>query len=331
MEQHNRDIHDNRGQLGQKESGSGKGRSKAGSAGADKGGIRAMIRTISSLAVIAGLLYVLWYGCMWYLNESIYKDIFERSEASIPESEIDLEAIGWQYWNDQVLREFQQLNPDCVAMICIPGTMLHYPVLQTDREQGSYYLYKDLNGKYNINGSIFMDHRCRLYEEMATLSGGAGMSEGSEISGGPGIPEATENRRPVEHPFNLIIYGHNMRNGSMFGMVRRYTDEEFFNEHPSVYLNYGQEYKKYDICSVITLSADLSADRELFRVYEAPSEEDREAFVKEISARSIYDTGVVPQTDDSYIMLSTCYYGKSNGRVLVVTRQDQEFRLPEGL
>ena len=255
--------------------------------------VKRVIRLLCFLSIIAGASYILSYVWSWQSNEDIYRKIYAYVSETEPETNIDLEAIGWQYWNDEALRAFKAENPDCVAMLCIPGTMLKYPVVQTLREEGSFYLYRDFYGKKNVNGTVFLDSRCELSPD----------------------------------PFNLILYGHNMRNGSMFGMVKRYVDESFFSEHPSIYFNYGQKYKKYDICSVITLSADIYEDKQLFNIYKDPTEEDRDEFVSLIEERSIYDTGIKPKEDDNFIMLSTCYYGKSNGRVMVVARQDKGFEI----
>ncbi len=255
--------------------------------------IRKAVRAVSVLLLLGGLGYVGKYGLAWYTNERMYSQIFDQKELQVTtDSAVDLDGIGWEFWNDSVLSAFQRENPQCAAVVCIPDTALHYPVVQTEEEGGTYYLYRDFNRKKNVNGTIFLDYRCSL-----------------------------------ETPFNLILYGHNMRNGSMFGTLKKYVEQEFFQAHPSVYLNYGQTYKKYDICSVITLSANLQADQELFRVYDNPTEEERKDFVELISKRSIYDTGVEAGTEDEFLMLSTCYYGKSNGRMLIVARQDKTFDL----
>ena len=94
----------------------------------------------------------------------------------------------------------KKLNPHIVAWIHIPGTPVSYPV--TQGEDNSYYLTRTFSKAYNGAGCIFMDYRSSLPSE-----------------GG-----------------NTVLYGHNMKNGSMFGSLKRYWDNEYYREHSSFYL-----------------------------------------------------------------------------------------------
>jgi sortase B len=88
-----------------------------------------------------------------------------------------------------------QKNADVVGWIYSEGTQINYPVLRG--EDNSVYLHNMISGEYNPSGSIFMDYRCE-----------------PDLSG-----------------FNTIIYGHHMKNGSMFASLHQYVSQEFYDEH----------------------------------------------------------------------------------------------------
>lgn len=259
---------------------------------------RKIFRMICMAVVMASSAYLIWYGYLWRQNQKIYDKVFEQL-AEYPETgETGEQYPDYELWNDTALETFRQINPDVVGMLYIPDTVLCYPVVMTEEEGGSYYLYRDLYGKSNINGSVFADYRSPLLN-----------------------PDYGEDQGKETDMQNIILYGHNMRNGSMFGTIRKYTDPEFFQAHREVYFNYGQDgSKRYEICSVLTLRTDDPYDRELFGRYTVP-EDQKDTFVSYLRKRSLYETGINFGTDDSFLILLTCYSGVKNGRVAVVAKQ----------
>lgn len=163
------------------------------------------------------------------------------------------------------LEGLRQENPDVLGWISIPETPLSYPVLQG--EDNDFYLKHTWQKASSIVGSVFMDFRSSA--------------------------ELTD--------FNTIIYGHRMRDGSMFASLKYYRDQEHWRTHPSVYLATAEGVYRYDIFSAY--EADV-----LGPVYDinAREAEERQAFIDSCMNLSVIETNVVPTSDDRLLTLSTC-------------------------
>lgn len=105
--------------------------------------------------------------------------------------------------------ELQKINPDIVAWIRIEGLGIDYPVVQG--EDNEHYLHYTFRGEANVAGSIFLDYR---------------------------------NKADFSDP-KIILYGHNMKNGTMFGSLKKYQDESVFQENQiiTIYLPGNREWK----------------------------------------------------------------------------------------
>ena len=159
----------------------------------------------------------------------------------------------------------REANPEVIGWILIPGTTVSYPLLQG--EDNEYYLNHTWKGRWSSVGAIFME--CR------------------------NSPDLTD--------FHTIVYGHNMRNGSMFGALQSYRDQSFLTEHPSVYLTVDSGTYRYDIFSIYQAEVDSNTYQLGF-----PREGARETFLADCAGRSVIETGVTPQTYDRILTLSTC-------------------------
>ncbi|MCD8036099.1 MAG: class B sortase [Clostridiales bacterium] len=167
---------------------------------------------------------------------------------------------------------------DVVGWVEIPGTVINYPIVQgTDNE---YYLTHLYTGEENSNGAIFMD---------------AGTAEGF-------------NDR------NAIIFGHNMKNGSMFAALNNYADASYYNEHPCVVITAldGTRYI-YDIFSVYY----VAPEDEAVYVHGFGADETFEEYLEYVKSLSLYDTGVDVTKDDYIITLSTCRRGSDTDKTVV--------------
>lgn len=161
--------------------------------------------------------------------------------------------------------ELRRTNSDVLGWITIPDTVISYPVLQA--QDNDYYLKHTWQKESSIVGSVFMD--CRSKAELTD--------------------------------FNTIIYGHNMRDGSMFGTMSDYLELEHWREHPSVYLVCGGVAYRYDIFAAY----EASVTGPVYQ-FEERDEAGREAFIAECLRLSAIDTGIVPTADDTVLTLSTC-------------------------
>lgn len=178
-------------------------------------------------------------------------------------------------WPQVDFAALQQVNPDVVGWIYIPETNVNYPIVQG--EDNDQYLYRLLTGEYNSSGSIFMD---------------AGVKRDF---GGQNTP----------------IYGHNMKNGTMFAGITGYKSQEFYDAHPSAYLvtpekNYLIHLFSGYVVSVRGDAWDVVFEEEVFP-----------RWLEEIQRKSYFAADVTPNSQDRIVTLSTCTYETDNSRFVV--------------
>ena len=187
------------------------------------------------------------------------------------------------------LRDIYALNHDLVGWINIPGTVIDYPVVQC--KDSDYYLEHDFYGNNNINGQIILDTLCD----------------------------------PYTPSYNLILSGHHMKNGSMFGDLPEYRTQSYWEKHRFLEFDTLMERNVYVIFAAF-YSADYDEDEEGFR-YNANIQYNMEAkhWLQEIRDYQLYDTGIDVQFGDEFITLTTCNRARHrNGRFVVVCRKIRE-------
>ena len=201
------------------------------------------------------------------LQQYVLEEITEENETDTAETENDTEETGTEEEQVQrvALSELQAQNPDTVGWIEIPGTGISYPLMQAD--DNAYYLNHTFSGKVNSAGSIFMEQ--------------LNSSDFTDL--------------------HTIIYGHNMKNGSMFAGLKNYSSPSYLVSHPTVYLDLADGTHAYQIFSVY----EAAADSDSYTIGFAPDEQ-YEEYLRTIKGRSEYDTGVDVTKDDFIITLSTC-------------------------
>lgn len=178
-------------------------------------------------------------------------------------------------------------NSDLAGWLSIEGMKINYPVMQCEDDE--YYLHHDFYGNEDKYGCLYV-------RETADVNT-------------PGT--------------NFVIYGHNMRDGSMFGDLDLYKDEEFFKEHSLISFDTLYEERTYEIVAVF-LSRVYREDEEVFKYYdfyEADTQEEFQDFYENIKSMSLYDTGVTAEYGDTFITLSTCAYHVEDGRLVVVAKR----------
>ncbi len=173
----------------------------------------------------------------------------------------------------------QEQNPDTVGWIEIPGTAIDYPIMQG--EDNSYYLTRTFSGKENKAGSIFVE---------------------------------SVNNGDLQD-VHTILYGHNMKNGSMFGTLKKYRNEEYRKRHPYIYLYTPAHTYKYEIFAC----SEVSQDSDVYTVWYEADEAFGE-FAKRLKEGSAYETGVSVSETDTLITLSTCVSIETNRFVVHAKR-----------
>ena len=177
--------------------------------------------------------------------------------------------------------EIYALNPDVVGWIRMDGTEMDYPVMQTP-DRPNHYLYKDFDGKQSARGSIYIREECDMNE-------------------------------PSD---NITVYGHNMRDGSMFACLNAYVDKAAWENNPLIFFDTLYEYHVYKIFAVFKTSANIGEGFKYHNMIDAESKEAFDEFIGTCKQLSFYDTGVTPVYGDKIICLSTCEYTLDNGRLV---------------
>ena len=122
---------------------------------------------------------------------------------------------------------------------------------------------------------------------------------------------------------NLIIYGHNMNDGTMFHEILNYKDYTYYLEHKNIYFYTENNYETYEIVAAFLSKVYYKTDNvfKYYQFYNAKNTIEFQYYVDNIKDLSLYDTGVIPTYKDEFITLSTCEYSQENGRFVVVARK----------
>lgn len=178
-------------------------------------------------------------------------------------------------------------NHDLAGWISIEGTPIDYPVMQCD--DNFYYLHHDFYKNDSKYGCLYV-------KDIADINT-------------PGT--------------NFVIYGHNMKDGSMFGELDNYEGEEFFREHSVISFDTLYEERTYEIMAVFR-SQIYDKDEDVFKYYQfyqADTEEEFLYFYNHVMEMALYDTGVTAAFGDTFLTLSTCAYHVEDGRFVVVAKR----------
>ena len=186
-----------------------------------------------------------------------------------------------------VLPEYAELyamNADLVGWITIEGTNINYPVMQTP-DRTDYYLYRDFYRKDSKHGCIYVREQC-----------------------------------DVNTSDNVVIYGHRMKDGSMFNNLLHYDKQDYYESHKYIQFDTLTERHTYEILAVFkTVATESGFGYHLFN--NAADAAAFDEFVARVKELALYDTGVDAQYGDRLITLSTCEYSQDNGRMVVVAKR----------
>ncbi len=186
------------------------------------------------------------------------------------------------------VEELKKMNSDIIGWIEIENTNINYPVVQCDNN--SYYMKHNYKKQYSTNGSIFLD---------------------KDYSWNPASS-------------NLLIYGHNNKNNTMFQDLLKYQNIQFYNEHPSIRFTTTSEDANYEIISVFKSQVYYKSQKNVFRYYyfiNSNNEEEYNEFVNNAKNASLYDTGKSAKYGEQLMTLSTCSYHTKDGRFAVVAKK----------
>ena len=175
-------------------------------------------------------------------------------------------------------------NSDFVGWITIDDTGINYPVMQT-KDDPNFYINHGFDKSYSNYGVPFVQADCEIGESD-----------------------------------NVIIYGHNMKNGTMFSDLEKYADKSFFSEHRYIRFDTLRDYGTYEIFAVFRTVAYSEDGFKYYGFVNFDDAEDFNGYVEKCKELSLYDTGVSAVYGDKLLTLSTCEYTRTNGRFVVVAK-----------
>ena len=173
-------------------------------------------------------------------------------------------------------------NKDCIGYLEVPGTSISYPIMQT-RDNPNYYLNHDFDKNYNFYGTPYLSAYCDLKKSD-----------------------------------NLIIYGHNINGGKMFGALEQYKEKDFFDRHRKIYFTTDRR-REYEVFAVMSVNVRKF---KYWKFIMARDEKDYDEFVQKVLEHSMWNIGGKPKYKEQILMLSTCDNGKEDDwRIVVVGKE----------
>ena len=189
-----------------------------------------------------------------------------------------------------ILSDYQTLynnNKSLVGWVRIDDTLIDYPVMQSQNNE--YYLDHNFNQEKDNNGSIFIDSECSIWPRSQ----------------------------------NIIMYGHNMKSGKMFGELKKYKQESFAKEHPYIFFDTLYNKGKYQVMYVFgeNVYDEVEVAFKYYQFINAKSQEEWDSAMHDMAEKSMYDLGITAAYGEDIITLSTCDYEKDAERFVVVAKR----------
>lgn len=237
-----------------------------------------------ALRIVCALVFLLCVGrLVWYAAE-------DRADQTVLEQLRALVGASTDADEADVLEQYRALvaeNDETIGWLRIDGTDIDNVVMYAPDEPEKY-LHRNFFGAYSARGTLYVAEAC-----------------------------------DVRTSDNVIIYGHHMKDGSMFGALADYQDEDFWRAHRYVSFDTIYAEQRYEV--VAAFYTRIPADGEAgFRYYDYTGADDAASFaqyVALIEANRCYDTGISLAPGDRLLTLSTCAYHTKDGRFVVVAKQ----------
>ncbi|MCH5266216.1 MAG: class B sortase [Lachnospiraceae bacterium] len=240
------------------------------------------------LVFLASGLYLLRYYMTAKNAEGALNELVElRAESEAEDDGIEVKTPEGK----TILKKYKKLykrNSDLIGWITIKNSQIDYPVMQTPNDP-EYYLHKNYDKKDDVNGLLFLDAQC-----------------------------------DVEDAYNnLMLYGHHMKSGMMFGHLVDYDSKDYYEKHKIIQFDTLYEEREYEVAAAF-YSQVYKQDDDVFKYYNWPghlSEKQFDNYIKNVKKLSQYDTGITPEYGEQLLTLVTCAYHTENGRFVVVARR----------
>ena len=189
---------------------------------------------------------------------------------------------------EDILARYKELylkNEDMAGWISIADTTINYPVMQS-KDKPNFYLKHNFEKSYSDLGVPYIQENCNIASSD-----------------------------------NLILYGHHIKGGRMFGALENYKDKKFYEKHKIIQFDTLTEQGEYEIVAVFKTVAYNPEGYRYYDFVDAEHEREFDAYVGKCKEIALYDTGVTAEYGDRLITLSTCEYSAKNGRLVVVAKR----------
>lgn len=226
-------------------------------------------KKVNKSKFIISIIQLILIGVICFSGVKIVKWYLNNKENKKILNEVSKNITVCDNKNDKYNVDFESLkqqNPDTIAWIKVENTNIDFPVVKgTDND---YYLRHNFSKEYNVAGWIFADYKNKL--------------------------DGTDR--------NIVIYGHNMRDDSMFGTLKNVIKEDWYNNEKNKYVTLITEKEniKYEVFSTYQIEA------EEYYVQTNINDSEYDEFIQKVKSRSIKDFGVRVSDTDSILTLSTC-------------------------
>ena len=269
-----------------------------------KKGIYITIVIVLAVSLLGSAIYLFQYFMSSKENADLNEQLREDLISTVPTTTVATTEAPTEeettepttepqatYAEGRDYKAFYEKNPneDFVGWLRIDGTKIDYPVMQTSVDNANYYLYRDYNKKNSTPGTIYAREQCDVFT-------------------------------PSD---NVTLYGHTMKDGSMFAYLHNYTAKATWDRNSLIFFDTFNpktgdvEYHTYKIFAVFKTSANIGEGFSYHKFENAATKQDFDDFVSTCKSLAFYDTGVTPQYGDKLLCLSTCEYTLDNGRLVV--------------
>ena len=261
-----------------------------------------MILNILLVIFIVTFLVSAGYLGMYYYNIHKAQKSFESLKDMIKDDAPGADAISYGTETDaseikyvdingvKVQEKFADLyasNNDFIGWLNIPGTEIDYPVMHTPRDE-EFYLHKDFNGEKSASGTLFLAAKCDA----------------------------------IKPSDNVVVYGHNMKAGTMFHDLLKYETEDYYKEHNTFRFDTIQGNYEYEV--IAAFRTEIKGEDNTFKYYDFINAKDKDEFdeyVSKVKSKTPYKIDTTAEYGDKLVTLSTCAYHASEGRYVVVAKR----------
>ena len=233
---------------------------------------------------ICAISYIVCNSINANRNKELYENI--QNDIILDKTIGDLSKVTSEF--TEKVKKLQNENADIKGWIRIEDTNINYPLLQSDNN--TYYLTHNYKKEQSNYGSIFINSNCDIKDDNA----------------------------------NVIIYGHDLKNGQMFQNLLKYESKSFYEQHPIIQIATDENEKQYEIICTFKSRVFYQNEKNVFRFYQYynfDNEDKYSEYINNCKKIQLYDTGKTATYGEQLITLITCEYSQENGRMVVVAKK----------